>query len=308
MASTSTSSAPCSATTPARARSWSSSPATRPASSRRASRTPSQSSSVPPSKASPRMNSLRRSPAAQPATHWRSSWRRRSRRAAASACRSPSERRAVARSLSEENEVMILTRGSANRRSMPVLLFFAVLGTLLASGVAGAAPPATTFRGVGTADATTALNAFRAAIGGANNGRTPPPPPGGRREINWDGVALDGTDFNGNSHVIIPNKTVGIPINRFQSRGVVFEEEYAVTGDGFVSANPGVAGQFPAFSDGKTFAMFNDNGIELKFVLPSDPNTAPVQAGVRGFGVIFIDVEKANTTSIEYFNGSISLG
>jgi hypothetical protein len=169
-------------------------------------------------------------------------------------------------------------------------------------------PPATVFSGAGTANATTALNAFRAAIGGVNNGGTPSPQVGGRREINWDGVALDGTDFGGNSHVIIPNKTVGIPVNRFQSRGVRFAEEYAVTGDGFVSANPGVAGQFPAFSDGKTFAMFNDNGIELNFVLPSDPNTAPVQAGVRGFGVIFIDVEKPNTTSIEYFNGSISLG
>ena len=81
----------------------------------------------------------------------------------------------------------------------------------------------------------------------------------GRREINWDGVKLDGTDFGGNTDVIVSTgKVVGIPVNRFQSRGVLFAEEYAVSGDGFVSVDPGVAGQFPAFSPRNTFAMFNE--------------------------------------------------
>jgi streptogramin lyase len=173
----------------------------------------------------------------------------------------------------------------------------------------------TTFTGVGgnntsvtAGTANAALNAFTAAIGGANNGANPPGRTGGFRAINWDAVALDGTDFGGASTVIVPNNVVGIPVNRFQERGVEFEEVYAVSGDGFVSVNPGVAGQFPAFSPTKTFAMFNDNTIDFNFVLPSTHTTPAIQAVSRGFGAIFLDVETPNTTSIEYFNGTTSLG
>lgn len=173
----------------------------------------------------------------------------------------------------------------------------------------------TTFSGIGgnnasvaAGTANAAFSAFKAAIGGSDNGGAPPPQSGGFRAINWDGVALDGTDFGGNTTVISPNNVVGIPVNRFQARGVEFESVYAVAGDGFVSVNPSVAGQFPAFSPTKTFAMFNDNFIEFNFVLPSATNTPPIQAVTRGFGAIFLDVETANTTSIEYFNGTTSLG
>src|SRR5207302_1128405 len=145
-------------------------------------------------------------------------------------------------------------------------------------------------------------------IGGPDNGNVASPQTTGFRTINWDGVKLDGTDFNGNTTVITPGETVGIPINRFQTRGVQFAEVYAVSGDGFVDVNPGVANQFPAFSPANTFAMFNDNQIELSFVNPSAANTTPTPAAVRGFGAIFLDVETPNTTSIEYFSGSTSLG
>src|SRR5262249_51792251 len=55
------------------------------------------------------------------------------------------------------------------------------------------------FNGVGGTNtaggALAALNAFKAAVGGVNNGATPAPANGGFRTITWDGVALDGTDF-----------------------------------------------------------------------------------------------------------------
>jgi hypothetical protein len=158
----------------------------------------------------------------------------------------------------------------------------------------------------GTANA--ALNAFKAAVGGPDNGNTASPQANGFRSINWDGVALDGTDFGGNSTVIVPNKIVGIPTNRFQTRGVNFDEIYAVSGDGFVSANPGVTGKFPAFSPSNTFAMFNDNTIDFTFVLPSAPGGPPIGAATRGFGAIFVNVVTPNSTSIEYFSGTTSLG
>jgi hypothetical protein len=165
----------------------------------------------------------------------------------------------------------------------------------------------------GTANA--ALNAFEAAIGGPNNGANPPPKPNGFRAINWDGVALDGTDFGGSTTVIVNGKVVGIPLNRFEERGVFFEEIYAVSGPAsasdqstFSSVNGNVANLFPAFSPTKTFAMFNDNTIGLSFVLAAAHTTTPVPAATRGFGAVFINVRLANTTSIEYFNGARSLG
>src|SRR5262245_1220553 len=173
---------------------------------------------------------------------------------------------------------------------------------------ASSAAAATTFSATSTAAATTAMDAFRTAIGGANNGGAATPQTGGRREVNWDGVRLDGTDFNNNTTLIIANKITGIPVNRFQGRGLLYGEVLAVSNDGFVSANSSVADQFPAFSTANTFASFNSNKYEVKFALASDPATTPIPAATRGFGVIFLDVEQANTSSIEYYNGSVSLG
>jgi uncharacterized protein (TIGR03437 family) len=183
----------------------------------------------------------------------------------------------------------------------------AVLLSVICNLFAIAAEPSqTVYSGAGTTDATNALNAFRTAAGTNNGGG--PAQTSGRREISWDGVALDGTDNGGNTTVIVQGKITGIPVNRFQNRGVLFKEVTAVSGDGFVSANATVTGQFPAFSPANTFAAIGGNQIEVNFVLVSAATTTPVPASTRGFGVIFVDVESANSSSIEYFNGSVSLG
>lgn len=152
------------------------------------------------------------------------------------------------------------------------------------------------------ANATTALDAFRAAIGGAKN--TGAPETSGRREISWDGVRLDGTDVNPNTQVVDSGHTVIIPVDRFRGQGALFEDPYAVSGDGFASVNPATAGQFPAFSPNNTFVMqddtpsqFDDRFIGQSFTIPSTATAA----GTRGFGAIFVDVEKAGSSSIEYF-------
>jgi uncharacterized protein (TIGR03437 family) len=164
------------------------------------------------------------------------------------------------------------------------------------------------FTGASTAEATTAFGAFRTAIGGADNSLIASPQTSGRREINWDAVRLDGTDFNNVTTPIVASKITGIPVNRFQARGARFDTVLAVANDGFVSANASVANQFPSFSPVNTFASFNSNKYEVSFVLAAAPATTPVPAGTRGFGAIFLDVELANTSSIEYFNGTVSLG
>jgi hypothetical protein len=166
------------------------------------------------------------------------------------------------------------------------------------------APPVV-YSGSG-ADATTALDAFRAAIGGVKN--TGVPEASGRREINWDGVKLDGTDSNPNTQVVDSGHTVIIPVDRFQNQGALFEDPYAVSGDGFASVNPATAGQFPAFSPKNTFVMqdqtpyqFDDRFIGQSFTIPGTATSA----GTRGFGAIFIDTEKPGS-SIEYFGHDAS--
>jgi hypothetical protein len=169
--------------------------------------------------------------------------------------------------------------------------------------------------GGNTGNPTTAAQAlanFETAIGGTKN-TAPAPQPNGFRSITWDGVKVDGTDSvaGPNSTVVItPGHTVGIPLDRFQGQGVFFGAVYGVSNDGFVDVNPSVGAPnptlFPAFSPSNTFAMFNDNGIDFKFVAPSATNTAQESAASRGFGSIFLNVQQPGTT-IQYFHGSTLL-
>jgi hypothetical protein len=170
-------------------------------------------------------------------------------------------------------------------------------------------PAPLVFSGAGTANATAQFGAYKAAIGGVDNGGSGPQT-SGFRTINWDGVGLGATDGVFTNEVITANHTVGIPLNRFQQRGMFFNDIYAVTDTSFTTENPGLQPptQFPPFSGNKIFAMFNDNTIDFRFVQPSGPATTPQAAQTRGFGAIFLDVEKDNTTSIQYFHNDTLLG
>jgi hypothetical protein len=169
------------------------------------------------------------------------------------------------------------------------------------------------FRGVGP-DATTALNSMRSAIGGANNGGAPlgtPTPNVGRREINWDAVLMDGTDFS-NTVVVQAGNVVAIPFTRFQARGIVTSEFTAVSSNGFSTVSTGSAGKFPAFSGTNTFGPFNEavknTRFRVNFVEPTVAGTTAPARGVRGFGVIFLDVNREGSATVEYFSGTTSLG
>ncbi len=181
------------------------------------------------------------------------------------------------------------------------------LSLVIAGIVSPASKAATIFSGTGN-DAAIAFQQMSQAIGGNNNNQAVGPQVGGFRTVNWDGVLLDGTDFGGNSQVIVQDKVVGIPEDRFLARGALYGDVYFVSGDGFESVNPNITNQFPAFSPDNTFAHSgegeNINEIEQSFTLAG--TTTP--AATRGFGAIFLDVEIPNTSSIEFFNGDTSLG
>jgi hypothetical protein len=126
---------------------------------------------------------------------------------------------------------------------------------------------------------------------------------GGRREINWDGVpdSMTGIKLPGD---FFNQVGPGAPAGR--QRGLV----YAGAGDGMVSksnfseVNANAAPAFSAFSGNKSFAVVNASLWPVEFALPGQ--TTP--AAIKGFGIVVADVDKDNSTFLEFFNGSRSLG
>src|SRR5438034_3961994 len=169
---------------------------------------------------------------------------------------------------------------------------------------ASAAPQVFEASGATPADILTEVNAFRNFLG-TNNGiggtfAT------GRREINWDGVP----DAFSAPHLLPANF-----FNKNSPRGIVF----FTPGTGFeVSANlvnptntpvrfgninPVYPAIFSAFSQQKLFTALNSNITENLFCVPSGtPGVNSTQsATVKGFGVVFTDVNIGTSTKIEYF-------
>src|SRR5262247_2982742 len=178
--------------------------------------------------------------------------------------------------------------------------FNVLVSTMLVTAlawVAGAAPaPAVTIfadAGANVVSITDTVDLFRVALGDPNNGNNPGPLLSGRREINWDG---------GGPPVI--NGTAPVtPFTTFQdSRGATFTTpgtgltQAAATG-GLLSLdliNPQYAALFAPFSPNRLFAPIGSNITDGFFSIPGTGGTVP--AGVRGFGVVFSDVDLAGTS------------
>ncbi|MDB5812074.1 MAG: hypothetical protein JWN94_4196 [Betaproteobacteria bacterium] len=153
--------------------------------------------------------------------------------------------------------------------------------------------------GADPAAITPTRDAFRTAVGGGTvagaNGLFGTE----RREINWDGVPVTFSDPN------------GLPADFFNvnsPRGVVL----ATPGTGFlVSANAGGSvptlfgfpNDFQAFSPQKVFTAVNSNITDVRFFLPGTSTAATTDA----FGLIFVDVEVANSTRLDFFDVSNNL-
>ncbi len=187
-------------------------------------------------------------------------------------------------------------------------IFKALLATLAAAAVAvsllltiaqaGSAAPAIVEReatGEFPGDIQASVDAFRADLGGSNNG-VGNTFPDGRREINWDGVPDSSS---------APNN---MPADLFRGRGAVF----STPGSGFQlsadSSNPTntplrfgnrnsfYSAAFRTFSPERLFTPLGSNVTEVKFFLPG--TTTP--ATVDGFGAVFTDVDKGTSAKIEY--------
>ena len=193
------------------------------------------------------------------------------------------------------------------RQSSHSLLVSAVFtAASVCSGGSVAAPVLFTDSGASASDIVAEVNVFRAALGNPNNGNATGPLLTGRREINWDG---------GGPPVI--NGTAPVtPFNVFlDTRGASFTTpgsgltQAAVTG-GLLSLdtiNPTYATTFTTFSQNRLFTPLGSTITDATFSIPGTNGT--VAATITGFGVVFTDVDLANSSSLQFFDSlGASLG
>jgi hypothetical protein len=147
------------------------------------------------------------------------------------------------------------------------------------------------------------LDEFRNTLGATLN--TAPGATGGRREVNWDGVPANLTnnnnfpaDFFGSSDPALANG---------RKRGLLMTNtgtSFRVDSTDFSEVDASYGDQFNRFSPKRLFVYMGNTVTECTFKVPG----STTDAFVKGFGVVFNDVDDANSTSLEFFNGSKSLG
>lgn len=153
----------------------------------------------------------------------------------------------------------------------------------------------------GVGDITASVNQFRNLLGEPLN--VVPGSTVGRREINWDAVpdeymnaGIPKTFFNATG--------TGDPDSRKRGFAYASDGDFRISNAGFSTIEPTLAEQLSAFSGAKIFANISSDAWHTEFQVAGENKAA----AVNGFGAVFIDVDIANVSSLEYFSGDISLG
>lgn len=142
-----------------------------------------------------------------------------------------------------------------------------------------------------TGNIAAAVGAYRTLLGDLNP-NVANEQPGGRREVNWDAVPAQFTNndlFPGNFFNV--NSPRGILLSTTGSG-------FRVSDTGYVDINPAYAGEFNTFSPKKLFIATGSTTIDVRFVVAGS-NTPAL---VTGFGSVFEDVGRSQSTTIEYFD------
>lgn len=150
----------------------------------------------------------------------------------------------------------------------------------------------------GSGDITAQVAQFRTALSDPNNGATAGAQPSGRREVNWDGVPADLTNTNG-----FP----GDFFNSRSTRGLVLGtpgQGLRVSDTNAADLDSAFAQQFAFFSPRKTFLPAGSNVVDATFRVPGTND----EARISGFGVVFSDVDRLGSATIEFFGAAGSLG
>jgi len=171
---------------------------------------------------------------------------------------------------------------------------------LLLSPAALAAPVVFEAAGATAADIQDSVDDFRDFLGPLNPNAIGSFP-SGRREINWDAVP---------DALSAPNALPAGFFNANSPRGVVFftpGSGFLVSADSanptntpvlFANLQPAFPVRFRAFSPERIFTAMGSNVVENLFFVPGSTDPATV----TGFGVVFTDVNRADSTKIEFLN------
>lgn len=160
----------------------------------------------------------------------------------------------------------------------------------------------------GSGDITAKVAEFRTLLGDPLNTAAPADRPNqtaGRREVNWDGVPAALTDTNTFPGDFFNSTDPAVAAGR--KRGLVSTTPgagFRISDTDFTDLVPAYGDQFNAFSPVRTFSPIGSTITENTFRVPGT-NTG---ATVKGFGVVFSDVDNANSTTLEFFEGDKSLG
>ncbi len=151
---------------------------------------------------------------------------------------------------------------------------------------------------------TAEMDEFRQTIGGSLN--TVPGASGGRREIDWDGVPAELIEKDLPLDFFNPTAPESPAIRQ---RGLVYPSGSGVAGfqvsnNSFAAVNSQASSSFNAFSGANTFANVRAKAWDMKFQVPGKN----IDAAVKAFGLVLSGVDQPNSTSLEFFNGSKSLG
>jgi hypothetical protein len=180
-----------------------------------------------------------------------------------------------------------------------VVVCFAITHTACQKENAVTTPQADVLTAVGDSiSIAPVLAQFRSLLGDSLN--TAPGKVGGRREINWDAVPASFQDNNTFPSDFFAQTDAVLPNGR--KRGAIFTTTLAndlrISSKSFDDVYAGFGSQFKVFSPKLVFGTMNGNVIDVSFKVPGQATDATV----KGFGVIFLDVDKANKTSLEFFD------
>lgn len=146
-----------------------------------------------------------------------------------------------------------------------------------------------------TGDITAKVTEFRTLLGDPSNGGTAGEQPAGRREISWDGAGAN--PFNNRNDFPAAFFNTNVKSGAvFTTPGTGFRNDSLE----FSEVNATYAAEFSTFSPTKIFAPVASNVMDVDFQIAGQPTPAQV----TGFGAVFSDVDVANATAIEFFDGN----
>lgn len=148
------------------------------------------------------------------------------------------------------------------------------------------------------------IDEYKALLGPDNGGDPGTKGTSGYREINWDGL----TDAESAPNLYAPDLFNGTAAPR--ARGLVISTPgtgLMVSADSnnptntprsFGNINPNYTSIFPPFSGERLFSPVGSNIADIRFYVPG----TTTKAAVRGFGAVYVDVDRVENTAFEYFD------